>query len=122
MSPWLAVFLGGGLGAVARFGVGHVFPPSSDSFPWATLASNALATLLLALLFTGNIKTGLKDEPIAWALLATGFCGGFSTFSTFSLETAQLVRSGHQMWALCNVGVSVVACVSLAWWIVKQSA
>lgn len=119
---WIAVFLGGGLGAVARFGVGHFFPPTTGSFPWATLLSNLLATLILALLFTGTFKPGLRDEPVAWALLATGFCGGFSTFSTFSLETALLVRSGHQMWALCNVGVSVIACVGLAWWIVKQAA
>lgn len=120
MNVWLAVFLGGGLGSVARFGLTRIWPLQPATFPWATLVANVLATVLLALVVGGWMKGWLRDQPLATKLITTGFCGGFSTFSTFSVESAQLVKSGHWQWAAVNVGVSVLACLLLSLLLIRQ--
>lgn len=120
MNVWLAVFVGGGLGSVARYGLTRLFPSGAGQFPWATLAANILATLLLALIIGGWMKGWLRDQPLATKLLTTGFCGGFSTFSTFSVESAQLVKAGHWQWAAVNIAVSVLACLVLSLVILRQ--
>lgn len=108
MNPWLLVFLGGGAGSVLRFAVsrGAMLLIGKGVFPWATLASNLLATAFLAwLVMRAQV---LHPGRESWqALLAIGFCGGFSTLSTFSLENYALIRDGHFMFALLNILVSV---------------
>lgn len=108
MNPWLAVFVGGGLGSVVRFalsrGVRSLAPDTV--FPWATLASNLLATALLAwLVMRWQLLQPGREH---WqALLAIGFCGGFSTMSTFSMENHQLLRDGLYGFAALNILISV---------------
>jgi fluoride exporter len=114
---WLFVFLGGGLGCVTRFGMGKIIL-SETKFPLATLSANALAAAIIGVLW--YFQTSRTETPsYVWPLLATGFCGGLSTYSTFSLETVQLFRDGTWNIALLNILLNTVICVALVWLISK---
>ena len=118
----LLVFLGGGLGSLARFGISEIVKNNFKySFPIATLCSNILSCLILALmvgLFSGKVEV----SPAMKTLIIVGFCGGFSTFSTFSYETVELMRSGNMMYAITNILISVVVCIALVYFLSKQTA
>ncbi|MBL7940199.1 MAG: CrcB family protein [Flavobacteriales bacterium] len=110
MNLWLAVFLGGGVGSVVRYAIGHLFQriEVNGVFPWATLSANLLATALLAWLIL-RFEVHLPGKEHWRALLAIGFCGGFSTLSTFSYENFQLLRDGLYTYAAMNIVISVGA-------------
>lgn len=122
MNNILLVFLGGGLGSLARFGISEIVKNNfKASFPIATLSSNILSCLILALmvgLFSGKVDA----NPAMKTLVVVGFCGGFSTFSTFSYETVELMRSGNMMYAIANIFISVVVCVALVYFLSKQTS
>lgn len=108
----VAVFIGGGLGSVGRFYISQLlirlnWVPSPH---WATFVINILASALLVI-----VSKEYGDRPLLVLLLGTGFCGGWSTFSTFSVETAQLITSGRSLEALLYVVLSVAIAVATAW-------
>ena len=114
---YLWVFIGGGLGSVARFGVSRLTALFySGSFPLGTFVSNILASVLLAVLIITVLP---KQDEAIWLqpLLLIGFCGGFSTFSTFSNETVELLQTGNSWIALLNIAISVLVGVGLIFWI-----
>jgi len=78
------VFLGGGLGSICRYGISKLLSGNHFDFPLATLLANIISCIILGYLFGVTLKAGLTNQ--AKLLWMTGFCGGFSTFSTFSLE------------------------------------
>ena len=106
------VFVGAGIGGVARYGVGHMLGWPGAAFPWATLLINVSGSLLITV-FAGMMEArGLAPQ---WqALLTIGFCGGYTTFSAFSLETLAMLQSGHWERALAYALASVLLCVLAA--------
>ncbi len=114
MSPatllWIA--LGGAAGSVLRALVAYALP---SRFPWATLLINAAGSFVIGWLMA---RLGAPDSPDAlrWrALLVTGFCGGFTTFSTFSWQTLQQALSGEWVAAMMNILLSVLLCLLAVW-------
>ena len=103
------VFLGGGAGAVFRFALGRWFAVPTG-FPWVTFAINVLGSFVLGLLVVL-----CKDRPGWLALLGVGVCGGFTTFSTFSVETLHLIETEDYASAMGYVVGSVAAGVLGAW-------
>lgn len=119
---YLAIFIGGGLGSLARYGVSlFVLKAKFTNFPLATLISNTLACLILAL---GVYVFKEKLDSNTWLapLLITGFCGGFSTFSTFSNETFLLIQQGNYLWAASNILISVFVGIGVIWMISSMKA
>lgn len=118
---FLSVFIGGGLGSLARYALGLIFP-YREGFPTATFFANLAAAFVLGLTigWISKMDAGSSNQ-IKW-FLATGFCGGFSTFSTFSLETLQLIK--QQQWNMVCIYVSMsvvlsVLLLALAYFIVE---
>lgn len=114
------VFLGGGLGAVCRYLVTtQVGARFGTMFPWGTLSVNLLGSLLmgwilgLILLLTERTGSGLGEA--VRLLLTVGFLGGFTTFSSFSMETLTLLRGGSLFYALANIGMNVILGLLAAW-------
>jgi CrcB protein len=104
----LPVFLGGGLGAVVRFSISLLVVNNFKGFlPIATLLANLLAILIMG---SALYYAETKMETIPWirAFVLIGFCGGLSTFSTFSFETVLLLKGYHWGYAFANVTVSVI--------------
>lgn len=120
MNNLVLVFVGGGLGSLARFAISAMVQVYFKSvFPIATLCSNVISCLILALT-VAFFSEKLITEPGLRMLILIGFCGGFSTFSTFSFETVELIRSGNLMLAIANIFISITVCVGLIYFLTKQ--
>jgi fluoride exporter len=110
----LAVLAGGVLGAPARYLTDRFVQLRHDSvFPWGTFAVNMAGSAVLGFLLGAQRHLGLP--PVAFALLGTGFCGGLTTFSTFSYETLRLLEDGALGEAGLNVLGSLGVGVLAAW-------
>ena len=113
---FLAVFIGGGLGSLARYSLGLGISKLGWLSPWGTLASNVLATaLLLALMVQASAGVAgwpAKSQPLL-LLLTVGFCGAFSTFSTFAADTLTLHASHGLAWSVANVLANVLLCLAV---------
>lgn len=103
----LYVFIGGGLGSLVRYAMGiFIGNFTSSTFPLATLLSNSISCAILAVV-TVLFSAKMSDSSWMQPLILIGFCGGFSTFSTFSAETVGLIQSGNVFYAFLNVLISV---------------
>jgi CrcB protein len=112
-----AVAAGSAVGGVARFAVAELLArQQAGAFPWATLLVNVTGSLAIGLLAATLGAGGRWSVPPVWQnLLLVGVLGGFTTFSTFSLQTILLMRSGHEGLAALNVLGSVALCLLGAW-------
>lgn len=109
------IFIGGGFGSLIRYSLSKILAPAYGvPFPLATLVVNILASLVLGL-FLGLVSSKPVYSPDLQLFIAVGFCGGFSTFSTFSHETLQLLRTGQVGLALLNILLSVLLCLGATW-------
>lgn len=115
MSQILFIAVGGAFGAVLRYlGSTAVYAWLGRGFPYGTLFVNVLGSLImgvLAILLIERISTG----PELRALLLIGLLGSFTTFSTFSIETLNLIEQGGLIKAGLNILLSVILCLAAAW-------
>jgi CrcB protein len=120
---WIAVAIGGALGAMARYGVSTLlFDASTQKFPYATLSVNVLGSFLMGILFVLIVEKGLLP-PEMRSILMVGFLGAFTTFSTFSLDALGLWQNGHLLLALVYALGTVVLClaaISIAVWLTRS--
>lgn len=120
MGEWASVAIGGAAGSLLRYAVGlGVARVLGAGFPWGTLVINVGGSLLIGWFAAVTLPEGrLAAHEGLRLLVITGFCGGFTTFSSFSLQTLGLLQAGEAGAAMMNVLLSVVLClgaVALGW-------
>jgi fluoride exporter len=117
---WVAV--GGAIGSMARLWLGvKVTLLTGLAFPWGTILVNIIGSLVIGFFATLTGPNGRVVVPVnAQAFVMVGLCGGFTTFSAFSLQTLELARDGRLLYAGANIVLSVVLClgtVALGHWL-----
>ena len=114
MLTYFWVALGGAIGSMARLWLGmQVALVTGLAFPWGTILVNILGSLVIGFVATLTGPNGRVVVPVeAQAFVMVGLCGGFTTFSAFSLQTLELARDGRLLYAGANVMLSVVLCLT----------
>lgn len=112
MFDCIAVGLGGFVGSVCRYLIGLLPVKETTLFPIKTFGINVLGCIAIAVIITMAAKNTSLD-PKAVLFLKVGFCGGFTTFSTFAVETADLMKSGHTGVAVLYVVLSILLGVGM---------
>ena len=115
MTTWIAVALGGALGALARYAAGlGAVALLGHGFPYGTLLINIAGSFAIGLSYVFIVEAGNIDG-VHRALIMVGFLGAFTTFSTFSLDTLQLVEAGEIAKSLLNVMSNLLLCFLACW-------
>jgi CrcB protein len=122
MLTYFWVALGGAIGSMARLWLSvHVALLTGLGFPWGTILVNVIGSLVIGFFATLTGPSGRLVVPVdAQAFVMVGLCGGFTTFSAFSLQTLVLARDGRLLYAGANILLSVVLCltaVALGHWL-----
>jgi len=107
---WLAVAIGGALGAMGRYSVSVALSTQHIKFPIATLTVNVLGSLMMGIFYIIIVEKAILSQEWRHTIMI-GFLGAFTTFSTFSIETLHLFQGGHYQTALIYSLVSVTLCV-----------
>lgn len=109
-----AVALGGAAGAAARYGIGAAWPTEPRDFPWATFAVNVSGSLLLGLVMVLAVEVWPSSRYVR-PLLGVGLLGGYTTFSTYALESRDLIAAGRGDVAGLYLAGSVAAALAAVW-------
>ena len=114
---YLWVGLGGAIGSIGRYWLAMVVTMiTGPAFPWGTILINIVGSFIIAFFGTLTGGGGAVTVPTdARAFVMVGICGGFTTFSSFSLQTLTLAQDGDWLRAGANIGVSVVLCLAAVW-------
>jgi CrcB protein len=114
ISGLISVVLGSALGGVSRYFLsGTIARGVGETFPWGTLVVNVTGAFVIGLF--GGLATdnaSLMGSPDLWLFAVTGFCGGYTTVSSFSLQTLALARDGERGRAIAYIALSVVLCLA----------
>lgn len=111
---YVAVTLGSALGGLARYLITAAIP--SGAFPWGTLTVNILGSFIIGFFATLTAVEGrLPTSAATRVFIMAGLCGGFTTFSAFSLQTLDLIRDDKLAAAGGNVAASVALCLVAVW-------
>ena len=109
---WLAVALGGAVGAMGRAGIAALLTTGAG-FPWQTFVANVIGSVAIGLIWAALERA---DAPPLWgAFLITGVLGGFTTFSAFSRETLNLFSSGNLVLASIYIFLTIFLCLAGTW-------
>ncbi|KAB7897979.1 fluoride efflux transporter CrcB [Rouxiella sp. S1S-2] len=111
-NTFLAVLIGGGVGSVVRWYVSLKLNPSSSVVPLGTLAVNLAGAFIIGLVIA-MFNRMTQWDPVWKMLLTTGFCGGMTTFSTFSLEVVYMLQDGRFGAALLNIALNLFGSLAL---------
>ncbi len=112
MKTIILIGLGSGLGGALRYWLsGLVAEKIGETFPWGTMSVNVMGSLLIGLLVAFVDSERILMSPGSRQFLMMGFCGGFTTFSSFSLQTFRLMQESEWLHAGGNIFLSVVLCV-----------
>lgn len=111
---FLLVGAGGAVGSILRYALALMLPRAGKGFPWATLSVNLIGCLLIGLL-AGMTPRNNWMFHTGWVLLATGLCGGFTTYSAFALDNVKLFEAGGSITALAYTLVSLVGGIILCY-------
>jgi camphor resistance protein CrcB len=121
MKQLLLVFVGGGLGSTLRYWIGNLFNSSENGIPYGTFLANIIGSLLIGIILGMALKNdSLSQHTVLF--LATGFCGGFTTFSAFAYENHLFLKSGDfTSFALYTIASFIIgfAAVFFGMWLVK---
>jgi CrcB protein len=119
MLAYLWVAIGGALGSVSRYWLsGFVAARFGETFPWGTLVINVTGSFVIGIFAALAIPEGRMDSQsrlFATQFLMIGVCGGYTTFSSFSLQTLNLLREREWLYAGGNVILSVILCMIAVW-------
>ena len=117
MVLYLLIALGGALGSVARFGIsGLVANQIGATFPWGTFVVNVTGSFIIGFFATLTGPDGrVFASSNARQFFMTGICGGYTTFSSFSLQTLNLANDGEWFQASGNAVLSLVSCLVAVW-------
>lgn len=111
----LAVLVGGGIGSVLRYGVTFAITQRLGAgFPWWTFVINVTGSFVIGIVAQVTETRAFGGAPLLRLFLMTGVLGGYTTFSTFSLDSLTLLREGDQMLALAYAAASVILGIAAA--------
>lgn len=124
MKQLVLVFIGGGTGSIARFLIGKLWNSPATAIPFGTFAANVIGSVFIGLIMGWALKQDVISTNTT-LLLATGFCGGFTTFSTFAYENQLLLKSGDfltfAIYTIASFALGIAA-VFLGLWLSKIMA
>ncbi|MEQ1732427.1 MAG: fluoride efflux transporter CrcB [Bacteroidia bacterium] len=109
MKNIVLVFLGGGIGSVARYVLTLIVPRTLDAFPVAILIANGLACFVIGIVSCLMLSKNYINQNVV-LLVSTGFCGGLSTFSTFSNDNYTLYTSKEFSLLFANIALNITVC------------
>src|SRR4249920_1232758 len=117
MAAYLWIAIGSALGGMARYWCSGVAARLiGETFPWGTIMVNVVGSFVIGLFATLTGPDGrIFADTLTWQFVMIGFLGGYTTFSSFSLQTLNLVQDGEWWLAGANVVLSVVACLVAVW-------